>query len=228
MITWVYPFFAPYLDLLLSIGRDGQLHTSIYDKRDYFNFHITDFPFLSSNIPSSQAFTSLSLHVYDTPGRSPYMNVLFRELGDFPVSYSNRDTSWNAWNRNSGSFMVDTGILFSNMMFRSHECWMTFWPLTSYSDFPTYQTFHQFHDLDTELDLHLITSGFHGAFATDVAFQHGMRTLPETWFRPHFRDLLMLQLLTPVLPNLTYLFSTFNLDNPSVLSRFCLSLSQTP
>ena len=23
-----------YLDLLLSIGRDGQLHTSIYDKRD--------------------------------------------------------------------------------------------------------------------------------------------------------------------------------------------------
>ena len=25
---------ASYLDLLLSIGRDGQLHTSIYDKRD--------------------------------------------------------------------------------------------------------------------------------------------------------------------------------------------------
>ena len=30
---------ASYLDLLLSIGRDGQLHTSIYDKRDDFNFH---------------------------------------------------------------------------------------------------------------------------------------------------------------------------------------------
>ena len=42
---------ASYLDLLLSIGRDGQLHTSIYDKRDDFNFHITNFPFLSSNIP---------------------------------------------------------------------------------------------------------------------------------------------------------------------------------
>ena len=40
---------ASYLDLLLSIGRDGQLHTSIYDKRDDFNFHITNFPFLSSN-----------------------------------------------------------------------------------------------------------------------------------------------------------------------------------
>ena len=40
----------------LSIGRDGQLHTSLYDKRDDFNFHITNFPFLSSNIPSSPAY----------------------------------------------------------------------------------------------------------------------------------------------------------------------------
>ena len=47
---------ASYLDLLLSIGMDGQLHTSIYDKRDDFNFHITNFPFLSSNIPSSPAY----------------------------------------------------------------------------------------------------------------------------------------------------------------------------
>ena len=30
---------------------------------------------------------------------------------------------------------------------------MTFWSLTN-SDFPTNQTFHQFHDIDTELDLH--------------------------------------------------------------------------
>ena len=43
-------------DLLLSIERDGQLHTSIYDKRDDFNFHITNFPFLSSNIPTSPAY----------------------------------------------------------------------------------------------------------------------------------------------------------------------------
>ena len=42
-----------YLDLLLSIVRDGKLHTSIYDKRDDFNFDITNFPFLRSNIPSS-------------------------------------------------------------------------------------------------------------------------------------------------------------------------------
>ena len=47
---------ASYLDLLLSIGRDGQLRTSLYDKRDDFNFHITNFPFLSSNISFSLAF----------------------------------------------------------------------------------------------------------------------------------------------------------------------------
>ena len=44
---------ASYLDLLRG---DGQLRTSLYDKRDDFNFHITNFPFLSSNIPSSPAY----------------------------------------------------------------------------------------------------------------------------------------------------------------------------
>ena len=37
---------ASYLDLLPSIESDGQLRTSLYDKRDDFNFHITNFPFL--------------------------------------------------------------------------------------------------------------------------------------------------------------------------------------
>ena len=60
---------------------------------------------------------------------------------------------------------------------------MTFWPLTN-SDFPTIQTFHQFHDLDTYFDLHRIMSGFHGAFATGVACQQGTFTPPDTWFRP--------------------------------------------
>ena len=64
-----------------------------------------------------------------------------------------RDTSRNAWNLHSGSCMVDTGILFSNMKYPSHKCYMTFCSLT-YSDFTTNQTFHQCHDIDTELDLH--------------------------------------------------------------------------
>ena len=47
---------ASYLDLLLSIGRDGQLCTALYGKRKDFNFHITNFPFLSSDIPTSPAY----------------------------------------------------------------------------------------------------------------------------------------------------------------------------
>ena len=47
---------ASYLDLLLSIESDGQLRTSLFDKRDDFNFHITNCPFLSSNIPSLPAY----------------------------------------------------------------------------------------------------------------------------------------------------------------------------
>ena len=99
---------------------------------------------------------------------------------------------------------------------------MTFWPLTN-SDFPTDQTFHQFHDLYTELDLHRIMSGFHWAFATGVASQQGRLTLPDTWFRPPIWDLLMLQLLRPNSSNLPCLYSTFHLEYPLVLSRFCLA-----
>ena len=105
---------------------------------------------------------------------------------------------------------------------------MTFWPLTN-SDFPTNQTFHQFHDLYTELDLHRIMSGLHGAYATGVASQQGTLTLPDTWFRPPFWDLLMLQLLRPNSSNLPCLYSTFHLEYPLVLSRFCLeSLVKMP
>ena len=47
---------ASYFDLHLSIGSDSQLHTSLYDRRDDFSFHITNFPFLSSNIQSSPTY----------------------------------------------------------------------------------------------------------------------------------------------------------------------------
>ena len=53
---------------------------------------------------------------------------------DFQISFSNRDTSRNAWNRHWGSFMVDTGILSNNMKFPSHKCEMTFCDLTIYND----------------------------------------------------------------------------------------------
>ena len=45
-----------FFDILLSIRDESQRHTSLYDKHDDFNVHITNFPVLSSNIPSSPAF----------------------------------------------------------------------------------------------------------------------------------------------------------------------------
>ena len=68
---------ASYLDLKISIGRDGHIYTSIYDKRDDFNFHITNFLFLSSDIPSSPPYGVLSLILYEMRGLAPRMNILF-------------------------------------------------------------------------------------------------------------------------------------------------------
>ena len=43
---------ASYPDFTFTIGKDGKLSTKLYDKCDDFDFHIVNFPFLSSNIPS--------------------------------------------------------------------------------------------------------------------------------------------------------------------------------
>ena len=63
----------------------------------------------------------------------------------------------------------------------------------------------------------------HGAFATGVASQQGMLTLPDTCFRRPFWDLLVLHLLRPDSSNFSCLYSTFHLEYPLVLSRFCLN-----
>ena len=47
---------ASYLDLYLVIDNGGRLKTKLYDKRDDFTFPILSFPFISSNIPASQAY----------------------------------------------------------------------------------------------------------------------------------------------------------------------------
>ena len=51
--------------------------------------------------------------------------------------------------------------------------------------------------------------------------QRGTLTLPDTWFRPPFWDLLMLRLLRPNSSKLPCLYFTFHLEYPLILSRFC-------
>ena len=90
---------ASFLDLLLSIGKDGPLRSSLYDKRDDFNFHVSNFPFMSSTSHPRQPMVLLSHNSSDTPGLAPLMNVLFCGRCDFPISFSGRDMSRNGWNR---------------------------------------------------------------------------------------------------------------------------------
>ena len=47
---------ADYLDLTFIIDSGGKLSAGLYDKRDDFDFHIVNFPFLSSNIPSGPSY----------------------------------------------------------------------------------------------------------------------------------------------------------------------------
>ena len=46
---------APFLDLNLSI-TSGIASFKIYDKRNYFNFEIVNFPFLDGDVPSSPSY----------------------------------------------------------------------------------------------------------------------------------------------------------------------------
>ena len=47
---------ADYLDFTFIIDSGGKLSTRLYDKCNDFDFHIVNFPFLSSNIPSSPSY----------------------------------------------------------------------------------------------------------------------------------------------------------------------------
>ena len=47
---------ASYLDLLFTQDKRNNIATKLYDKRVAFGFHIVNFPFMSSNIPSAPAY----------------------------------------------------------------------------------------------------------------------------------------------------------------------------
>ena len=127
------------------------------------------------------AFLSLSL--YDTPGRAPRMNVFFlraRRLSSKLLKQgylverlkSSLGKFYGRYRDHIQQYEVSLSRMLNDIL-----------TLTSYSDFPIDFAFH---DLVTGLDLHRITSSFHGAFVTDLASQWGTLTLPDTWFRPPF------------------------------------------
>ena len=44
-----------YLDICIHM-MNNRFATTVYDKRDSFDFHIVNFPFLDSNIPTKPAY----------------------------------------------------------------------------------------------------------------------------------------------------------------------------
>ena len=93
---------ASYLELLVWIWREDQLHNTIYDKRDHFNFHVTNLPFLSSNIPALPAF---SVFIIQLIGYACSSYGCFILRGDTTFkSAPQTDTSWNTLRKLYGRY----------------------------------------------------------------------------------------------------------------------------
>jgi hypothetical protein len=59
---------ALYLGLYLEIDSDVGLRTKNYDKKDYYNFPIVNFPFICSNIPAATAYVDRMCGMHNTTG----------------------------------------------------------------------------------------------------------------------------------------------------------------
>ena len=175
---------ASYLDLLLSIERDGQLHTSIYDKRDDFNFHITNFLFLSSYIPSSPAYcVFISQLIRYARACSSYECFILRvmrlssKLLKQEYLAERLKSSFRKFYGRDGDLIQQYEASLSRMLndiLILDQQW-----LPNQSDFPPISW------LSYRVWPPPIISGDHGAFATGVACQQGALTLLDTWCLPH-------------------------------------------
>ena len=164
--------------------------------------------------------TFLSLNLYDTTGLALRMTVLFWRPGDFPASYSNRDTSWNAWSRHSGSFMVDTGsysaiwsLPFTNVKWHSDP-----WPTVTSQSIRLSTNFLTLIPTLTFTELWVVSTEYLQRVWHVSRERLPFRTPGSVLF---FWDMLVLQLLRPDSSNLPCLYSTFHLEYPWVLCRFC-------
>ena len=174
----------------------GQLRTSLYDKRDDFNFHITHFSFPRSNIQSPPALDVLAHNLFNTPGLDPLTNVLFWERCDFPIRFLARDMSKNVLKSSLRKFYGRYGDLI-----KQYE--------TTFLRTPSIdQTLHQLltllliWTLLPNLTFYIIVRGFHSTFARDA---NRWRLLLRTTILVLLACVLMLR---PVSPELV-LFQNF-------------------
>ena len=172
---------ASYLDLLLAIGRDGQLWTHFHLRQ--FNFNITNFPFLSSNIQSSPAYgVFISQLIRYARACSSYECFILRarrlssKLLKYGYLVERLKSSFMKFYGRYGDLIQQYEVSLSrtlNDILILDQQW-----LPNQSHFPpiSWTLYHAWPSP--------IMSGFHGAFATGIACQQGTLTTPDAWFRP--------------------------------------------
>ena len=143
---------ASYLDLLLSIESDGQLRTSLYDERDDFNFHITNFPFLSSNIPSSPAYgVFISQLIRYARACSSYECFILR-AARLSSKLLGQGYVMERLKSSLRKFHSRYGDLIKHYQVSLSKCYMTFWYMTMYNDTLNWSDITPICELITELD----------------------------------------------------------------------------
>ena len=102
---------ADYLDLTFIIDSGGKLSTRLYENSNDFDFHIVNFPFLSSNIPSGPYGVYISQLIRYARCCSHYQDFRYRHkcLVDRLLSQGYR-----ALRSLSGNFMSDIRISLRN------------------------------------------------------------------------------------------------------------------
>ena len=179
---------ASYLDLLLSIKRDGQLRTSLYDKRDDFNVHITNFPFLSTNIPSSPAYgVFISQLIRYARACSSYECFILR-AARLSSKLLGQGYVKERLNSSLRKFYGRYGDLIMKSPFP--KCYMTFWDMPIYNCTLYWSDITPIFELITEMylntDFDLITKfrRFPENIEKGVASQQRKLTPPDTWSCP--------------------------------------------
>ena len=169
-LTWIYFWRS---------GGEGQLHTSIYSKRDDFNFHITNFPFMSSNIPTSPAYcVFISQLIRYARACSSYRCFILRAtrlsnklLEQGYVKECLKSSLRKFYGRYGDlikQYEVSLSRMLNDILWTDHIQWQL----------PTDQT------LLSNSNFYWVLRGFHRTFATGVVCRQGTLTPPNTWSRP--------------------------------------------
>ena len=144
------------------IGRDGQLNTSIYDKGDDFNFHITNVPFLRMNIPSSPAYgVFISQLILYARACSSYEYFILRtrryssKLLKREYLVERLTSSFMNFYGRYGDLIQQCEVSLSDTNVKL-SFWLVTWPVTVTSK--PIRLFTNVHDLHTGLDFCRITT----------------------------------------------------------------------